>query len=196
MNELGKKIDKISNQLTDLRWEIWTKHSLFTWQWWMLLGLCIVVSILFIILIKKEKLVQTIAYFGIIFILNKYIDEIATALDWYDYRIQVQPGIIPSMLVANLFIIPMALSIIYQRYSKWKPFLIALGLFSIFTSYIALFFLKIVGIYLEKAWNAHWSCISLVVMGVIAKIVIDRVVLIQAHNNGDQSNSDPSSPIT
>ncbi|GAA3333911.1 hypothetical protein GCM10020331_099820 [Ectobacillus funiculus] len=141
---------------------------------------------------------QTIAYFGIIFILNKYIDEIATALDWYDYRIQVQPGIIPSMLVANLFHYSNGIKYHLSAIFKMETFLIALGLFfDFFTSYIALFFSQNSGhLFRKKAWNAHWSCISLVVMGVIAKIVIDRVVLIQAHNNGDQSNSDPSSPIT
>ncbi|SDP95250.1 hypothetical protein SAMN05216565_11821 [Litchfieldia salsa] len=30
MDELGKKIDKVSNQLTDLRIELWTTHTLFT----------------------------------------------------------------------------------------------------------------------------------------------------------------------
>lgn len=182
MEELGKKIDEVSNHLTDLRWEIWLKHSLFTWQWWMLLGMCIIISVLFIIFIKKEKLVQAIAYFGIIFILNKYIDEVATVLDWYDYRIQLQPGIISSMTPANLFIIPMSLSLIYQRFPRWKSFLISLGFFSVCTSYIALPFLKMVDIYLEKTWNANWSFISLILMAVISKFIIDRTELIQIQN--------------
>ncbi|NWQ39447.1 hypothetical protein MLOOGBEN_01895 [Bacillus sp. EB106-08-02-XG196] len=55
MEELGKQIDKLSNQLTDLRMEIWTKHTLFTWQWWMLLIACIIMLVLFIVCIKKEK---------------------------------------------------------------------------------------------------------------------------------------------
>lgn len=178
MEELGKKIDKVSNHLTDLRLEIWTKYTLFSWQWWMLLGISVAMVVLFFILLKKEKLLQSIAYLGIIYILNKNLDDVATALDWYDYRIQLEP-IIPTMLPANLFIIPMALTIIYQRYENWRSFFIALGIFSGFVSYISLPLMKMVDIYLEKAWNAHWSSISLVVMAVISKLVIDRAELIQ-----------------
>ncbi|WP_100404347.1 CBO0543 family protein [Bacillus solitudinis] len=177
MEKLGKEIDKISNQLTDLRWEIWTNYTLFTWQWWMLFGACIVMLVLFFIFVKKEKFLPTIAYLGIIYIINKNLDDVATAMDWYDYRMQLEP-IIPTMLPANLFIIPIGLSIIYQRYEKWKSFLISLVIFSGFVSYIALPLMKTVDIYLEKAWNANWSFISLVVMAIVTKLIIDRVKLL------------------
>jgi hypothetical protein len=174
MEELGKKIDKLSNQLTDLRMEIWTKYTLFTWQWWMLLIACIIMLVLFFVFIKKEKRLPSIAYLGIIYLLNKNLDDVATAMDWYDYRMQLEP-IIPTMLPANLFIIPIGLTIIYDRYKKWKSYLIALGLASFFVAYIALPLMKMVNIYLEKAWSAHWSFITLVIMAIISKAVIDQV---------------------
>ncbi|TYR80739.1 hypothetical protein FZC66_10245 [Priestia megaterium] len=181
MEQLGKKIDALSSQLTNLRWEIWLKHTLFTWQWWMLLCVCLVMVFLFFTLVKKEKLLESVAYFGLIYVINKNLDDIATAMNWYDYRMQLEP-IIPTMLPANLFIIPLGLSIIYQRSEKWKSFLIAVGVFSVFVSYIALPFMKMVDIYLEKAWNANWSFISLVLMAILSKAVIDRVKLIHKVN--------------
>lgn len=189
MDELAKKIDQISNRLTDLRWEIWAEHTLFTWQWWMLLSICIITPFLFIKFVRKEKFLQSFCYFGVIFILNKYMDDLATAMDWYDYRIQLEP-IIPTMLAANLFVIPMGLSIIYQRNEKWKPFLIALGLFSMFVSYISLPLMKMVNIYSTKAWNSHWSFISLVIMAVVSKIVVDRIESIQ--NQKIEQNTESS----
>ncbi|RKL64714.1 hypothetical protein CR203_24840 [Salipaludibacillus neizhouensis] len=174
MDELGKKIDKVSNQLTDLRWEIWTKHSLFTWQWWMLLATCILFLLLFFFFVKKEKALSTTAYLGIIYIINKNLDDMATAMDWYDYRLQLEP-IIPTMLPANLFIIPIGFSILYQRFERWKSFLISIGIFAGFVSYLALPLMKMVDIYLEKAWNANWSFISLVLMSIISKTIIDRL---------------------
>lgn len=176
MEELGKKIDKLSNQLTDLRIELWTKYTLFTWQWWMLLIACIIMLVLFLKMIKKEHRLPSIAYLGIIYIINKNLDDVATAMNWYDYRMQLEP-IIPTMLPANLFIIPIALTLIYDKYKKWKAFLIALVVVSAFISYIALPLMKFVNIYLEKAWNAHWSFISLVAMALLTKAVIDNVTL-------------------
>ncbi|WP_078544807.1 CBO0543 family protein [Litchfieldia alkalitelluris] len=176
MEELGKKIDKLSNQLTDLRMEIWTEHTLFTWQWWMLLIASIIMVVLFFVMIKKERRLPSVAFIGLIYILNKNLDSVATAMDWYDYRIQLEP-IIPTMLPANLFIIPIALTVIYDRYRKWKSFLIALVAASAFIAYIALPLMKLVKIYLEKAWNSHWSFLSLVVISVISKVIIDRVKL-------------------
>lgn len=173
MEELGKKIDEVSNYLTQLRLEIWRKYTLFTWQWWVFVAVCIAALILFFVFVSKEKYLQAIAYLGLIYILNKNLDDVATALDWYDYRMQLEP-IIPTFLPANLFVIPITLSIFYQRYEKWVKFLIATAIFSVSTAYIFLPLAKSVGIYLEKHWNAHLSFISLLIMAVICKLIIDK----------------------
>lgn len=178
MDEMGKQIDAVSNQLTRLRVEFWVDYTLFTWQWWMLVGVCIVMSILFITLLKKDKLLQSIAYFGVIFIINKYLDDLASVLDWYDYRMQIVP-IIPSLLPANLFVVPMGLTIIYQRFTMWRSFLLVLGAFSFLLAYISLPLMKLFGMYQEKAWNSHLSFASLVVIAVIAKLIIDRIENVQ-----------------
>lgn len=52
-----------------------------------------------------------------LYIINKNLDDAATAMDWYDYRIQLEP-IIPTMLPANLFIVPIGLSILYHQYER------------------------------------------------------------------------------
>ena len=174
MEELGKKIDKVSNQLVDLRLQIWREYTLYSWQWWMLLGVCVGMTVLFFVLIRKGQLLPCIAYYGLIYVLNKNLDDAATAMDWYDYRMQLEP-IIPTMLPANLFAIPMGLSILYGRYESWKSFAIALVVAAGFISYIALPLMKRVNIYLPKAWNAHWSFLSLVLMAAIAKLAIDLV---------------------
>ncbi|WP_226670084.1 CBO0543 family protein [Metabacillus litoralis] len=176
MEKLGKEIDKVSNQLTDLRWELWNNYTLFTWQWWLLLVTCILMVILFFIFVKKENFLATVAYLGIVYMINKNIDDVATTMDWYDYRMQLEP-IIPTMLPANLFIIPIGLSLLYQKFLKWKSFLISISIFSIFVSYIALPLMKLVDIYLEKSWNAHWSFLTLFSMSVLAKIIVDQLKL-------------------
>ncbi|WP_426446604.1 hypothetical protein ACP26L_22670 [Paenibacillus sp. S-38] len=179
MEAMGKKIDKLSNQLTELRWEIWFQHTLFTWQWWMLVFTCVLSLGALLLLVDKKQSVRMVAYLGIIYILNKNLDDLATALDWYDYRMQLEP-IIPTMLPANLFFIPMGLTLVYHYFSSWKRFLIALGAFSFSVSYIALPLMKLAGIYMEKHWNAHLSMLSLLVMAVLAKLLIDRLSLFQS----------------
>ena len=173
MEELGKKIDDVSNHLIQLRLEIWSSYTLFTWQWWIFVAICIISVIAFIILVDKKKYLQTIAFFGVIYLINKNLDDIATALDWYDYRMQMEP-IIPTFLVANIFVIPITYSIFYQRFEKWGAFALAVILFSAFTAYIALPAAKSVSIYVEKSWNGHLSFVSLLVMNILAKLFIDK----------------------
>jgi hypothetical protein len=174
MEELGKKIDTMSNELTQLRLEIWRKYTLFTWQWWVFAALCVIFLVLFVILIDRKKYLQAIAYLGVIYILNKNLDDLATAMDWYDYRMQLEP-IIPTFLPANLFVIPIAYSVIYQHYEKWKSFFISTVVFSGFVAYVALPLAKLAKIYLEKTWNSHLSFISLLIMASLSKILIDKV---------------------
>ncbi|MFE8701541.1 CBO0543 family protein [Cytobacillus sp. FJAT-54145] len=178
MEELGKKIDKLSNQVTDLRMELWTKHVVFSWKWGLLVMICLASILVLIVLIKRESILQTVAYLGVIYVMNKNLDDVGTALDWYDYRIQLEP-IIPTMLPANLFIFPISLSLLYQTFMRWKSFIIALVSFSLFSAYIALPILKYLEIYTTKTWNSHYSFISLIIMASLSKLIIDRLKAIQ-----------------
>lgn len=189
MEELGKQIDELSNKVTSMRWEIWTQYTLFTWQWWMLVFLCIGIVVLFVVMIRKENLLKAFAYFGLVYIFNKNLDDLATAMDWYDYRMQLEP-IIPTMLPANLFVIPGVLTILYIRSRSWKRYWIAAGGFSIFVSYVALPLMKVVKIYAEKAWNVHWSFISLVSIAVASKLIVDAAIRLQSRHGDRQSSSD------
>jgi hypothetical protein len=181
MEELGKKIDEVSNNLTQLRLEIWRKYTLFTWQWWVFVGVCIVSLILFFVLIKKKNYLKALAFFGLMYILNRNLDDIATSLDWYDYRMQLEP-VIPTFLPSNLFVIPIAFSIIYQRYEGWILFTIFTVVFSAFTAYAALPLAKIAKIYLEKSWNSHLSFISLIIMAIISKLIVDKARRLHERN--------------
>ncbi len=172
MEDLGKEIDKLSNQLTDLRIELWREHTLFTWQWWMLVVICFVFLILLIVFVKKEKALSTVAFIGIVYIINKNLDDVATALDWYDYRIQLEP-IIPTMLPANLLIIPIGFGVLYARYEAWKSFLVSITIFASLVSFIALPLMKLAEIYIEKNWNSILSFVSLLAITMISKLIID-----------------------
>jgi predicted branched-subunit amino acid permease len=176
MDELGEKIDQLSNQLTELRMELWTEYTLFTWQWWMLVFICILFLVLLFLFVKKEQALSTAAYLGIVYIINKNIDDVATAQDWYDYRIQLEP-IIPTMLPANLFIIPLGFSILYTRFERWKSFLISTVIFAGFISFVALPLMKMAEIYLEKSWNSFLSFIILLATTILCKIIIDSLRL-------------------
>jgi hypothetical protein len=93
-------------------------------------------------------------------------------MDWYDYRMQLEP-IIPTMLPANLFAVPISMTILYQRFPGWKRFGLVLAGFAAFLSYAALPLMELAGIYLRKDWNAHFSFLSLLLMGVLAKGIVD-----------------------
>ncbi|MDW8800359.1 hypothetical protein P8V03_04240 [Clostridium sp. A1-XYC3] len=177
MEKLGKEIDKVSNYLLQLRLEIWRKYTLFTWQWWTFVAICIIFLVLFFVMIDKKDYLKAIAYFGIVYILNKNLDDTATALDWYDYRMQLEP-IIPTFLPANLFVIPVSLSIVYERCKSWGNFTIITALFAGFVSYGALPLAKVAGIYKTKLWNSHLSFISLFLIATIAKLLIDKAEIL------------------
>lgn len=173
MEELGKKIDEVSNYLVQLRLEIWRKYTFLTWQWWVFVAICITCVILFFIFVDKKKYLQVIAYMGVLYILNRNLDDIATALDWYDYRMQLEP-IIPTFLPANLFVVPIVYSLIYQRYEKWGAYIIGTVAFSAFIAYITLPSAKLFKIYVEKLWNVHISFVSLLIMAILSKLLIDK----------------------
>lgn len=151
---------------------------MFTWQWWLLVALCLLGTLAFVVLIDRRFLVMTVAYLGLIYLLNKNLDDWATAMDWYDYRMQLEP-IIPTMLPANLFMVPIFMSLLYSRLRRWTSYLIGLCLFAAAVSYAALPLMKLAGIYLEKAWNPHLSLLTLILMGVLSKWIVDKLSKVQ-----------------
>ncbi|CAM4487553.1 hypothetical protein [Paenibacillus tarimensis] len=183
MKEMGKEIDRLSNELTRQRWEFWHMYTLFSWQWWSLVALCLLCVVALVLLLKRDKLVQAAAYYGVIYLINKNVDDWATAMDWYDYRMQLEP-IIPTMLPANLFAIPTILTLLYYRLPGWKGFALALAAASAVISYIMLPFMEWAQIYVTGKWNAHSSFISLFIMGSLAKWVVDMLQKLQDRPQG------------
>ncbi|PZD94430.1 hypothetical protein DNH61_18700 [Paenibacillus sambharensis] len=83
------------------------------------------------------------------------------------------------MLPANLFAIPTLLTILYHRLPGWKEFAIALAAASAVISYLSLPLMERVEIYTTKDWNAHLSFFSLLIMGSLAKWIVDTLQKLQ-----------------
>lgn len=156
----------------NLQHELWFHHSLFSWQWWMLIGICAVTVILFIVLVQRDRLMEAIAYYATITLLNHYLYLAASAFNWYSYPIQVIPYV-QAMETLNLIVIPMVLTLLYQHFAKWGAYITGTILFSALTAYIALPLMRTFHIYAPKQWNAHLSFISLLLLAAVAKAFVD-----------------------
>jgi hypothetical protein len=172
MEKMGKEIDRLSNELTALRWRFWEEYTLFTWQWWSYVAACVLFVVLAVWLLRRKELVPAIAYYGIAYLLNRNLDDWATMMDWYDYRMQLEPTI-PTNEVANIFAVPISLMLLYHRLPTWKSYGIGLLAFAAAVAYGALPMMKLANIYALKEWNSHWSFLSLLVIGTIAKAAVD-----------------------
>jgi hypothetical protein len=105
--------------------ENWLQNGLFTWTWWFLVGSVIVPWILFAKLYDRKRALS-IWLFGLtVILITAYTDDLGSELGIWVYPIPF----IPFSLVALPFdfsIVPVAQMLIYQYFTSWRAFLLAL----------------------------------------------------------------------
>ena len=100
-------INQTLDQLTKLRLEQYMSEFLFSWRWWLFLGLFVVPWYIWWRLVDKKNLKKIIICGFILAILNSIIDEHLVNLGLYTYKYHLDP-ILGGILTAELTVPPIA----------------------------------------------------------------------------------------
>lgn len=173
---------KVQQELTRARLDDWVE-KLFSPGWWFLLFLFIISTIIWWKTANKAKLPEIILHASIIIIMTLALDQLGEELSLWYYPVDVTP-LFPPLSAVDLSSLPMVYSIIYQRFSKWKGFLIASILMSSIFCFILEPLFVWIGVYQPIIWKSYYGFPIYIAMGIIAKAAADKVRSVAAKSGG------------
>jgi hypothetical protein len=162
------EIVQMREELKDAVFEYWINHTLFQWEWWVLLVLTIVPWVVFWMVVDKNRTHEILTFGFFIAILTVFVDDLGTFLVWWHYPHSLI-GVSPPLVPVDLAITPCSMMIVYQYFRRWKAYLaVTLGL-ALFSSYIGETLFIMADFYALKSWRPFYSVIFYLAAGAVGK---------------------------
>lgn len=166
------KIVELQRQVTSERYIYWKNEDLFTYQWWILVGIAVLSLGAWLVLLDKKKARKMLQFGSLVVILAMFMDCIGTELILWGYPHHFL-YLVPLLNPVNIVALPVTYMLIYQCCSGWKKFLAVLTIFAAVFSFIAEPLLTLMDIYRLYDWRYEYSFPVYITMGVSLKWFCD-----------------------
>ncbi|ASK60757.1 hypothetical protein CFK37_00305 [Virgibacillus phasianinus] len=165
---------KSHKEYSDFKQNYFFDDVLFSFQWWFLVLLFIVLWIIWIILVDKKHF-KSIILVGLTTSLLAFIlDDIGLTLDFWAYSYQMT-YFASQLYTVDLAIIPVFYMLLYQYARTWKIYSIILVLLTFFAVLVAEPVMIKLSIYNLLTWNIWYSAPFYILIGIFAKWFADWV---------------------
>lgn len=171
-----EEINKVDHYLTEIRMENFIHQDFLSPQWWFLLSLLIIPWIVWWILVDKTRIKQILLFGTILSILIIYLDDIGHELNLWDYPIKLIT-FVPRLNPVDISVLPVMHMLIYQYFTRWKPFIIANVILALFNSYIAEPIFVKMNIYELTNWKYSYSFPIYILKAVVIKYFLEKILI-------------------
>ncbi|WP_174612828.1 CBO0543 family protein [Virgibacillus ihumii] len=149
------------------------ENVLFSFQWWFLLLITVLVWIIWVTLVDKKRLNIILLAGFIPSFMASIMDKIGLTTYLWSYSYHLLPSI--EAYSINLAIIPVGYMLLYQYVSKWKKYLIVLAVLTAFAVLVAEPVFVFLDIYTMHAWKHLYSAPLYFLVGVVTKCLVDKL---------------------
>jgi uncharacterized membrane protein YoaT (DUF817 family) len=119
------QLEVLTQHVNDKQYYYWLHHDLFSAQWWLIVILNALCLFIFYLLVDRQRMVFILLVFFISFVLVGIVDELGKFFDVWSYPHQFLV-FTHRFNSADFAVIPVILTLVYQFFSKWKFYWIAL----------------------------------------------------------------------
>ncbi|MCM3617068.1 hypothetical protein M3936_05645 [Sutcliffiella horikoshii] len=152
----------------------WLEYVLFSWQWWVMVGIFILLWVLFWKLIKIEELPR-ITIFGLLWIIvASNLDGLGYELGLWGYTYNLSP-FLPKSYVFDYCLIPITYMLIFQYFPSGKKFLYSNVVLALGASLVAEPIAEKVGLYTPFNWNILISIPLYIIISYILKFFTEKI---------------------
>lgn len=150
----------------------WLNQELFRWQWWFCLFLYLFPLFLWWKIVDKKRLFEIMVFGLFVNIICAFLDVMGTNFALWEYSIRILPNI-PLFFPIDYIDIPVTYMIIYQYFSKWTHFIIAITITALVFSFVGEPFNVWVKMYVLIHWKYIYSFPIYVVISIVCKGAIN-----------------------
>ena len=168
-------IIETQKKLTEMRKQYWHHHDLFSPQWWFVLTITIIPWIIWWFLVDRTRIKQIWLFGSLLTILIIHLDDIGSELGLWTYHYQLF-RVIPRLNPVDISVLPVLHMLVYQYFTKWKPFIIANIITALLYSYLAEPFFVKIKIYELINWKYTYSFPIYIVKATFIKYLLEKVL--------------------
>ncbi|MCC5467944.1 CBO0543 family protein [Pelosinus baikalensis] len=166
--EIANRVLELTLEITRLDIYEWRYLDLFTWQWWLLLTILILPWIVFIKMVDKKHLPETLLFGSWVMIISETFDHIGYELGMWTYLVEIFP-LFPRFEEVNFSVLPVTYMLIYQTYKDWKEYLIVIAIAAGTFTWIGEPILIWLELYVPLKWVPAYGFPIYVALGLITK---------------------------
>jgi|GEM_PF-234843 len=177
-NPLFEQVLDAQNISIQMQIQHWLKYELFTPQFWLLIGMLIIPWVIWWALVDKRRFLEIIIYGLLISTVVTVLDEVGCQLNWWDYRYDIEP-LFPRLIPMNFTMLPVAYMLIYQYFTKWKPFVMANIAAAALMTFVGEPVFAMTGIYVLLEWKSIYSFPIYIILALIMKLALNSIIGVQ-----------------
>ncbi|MBU8906654.1 CBO0543 family protein [Desertibacillus haloalkaliphilus] len=162
IQELFEQIHKINNEQI----QIWIESIVFTWQWWVGIGLTLTPWIAWLILRKKESSLRLLTAGFFMMIIASWLDSLGIQLGLWIYKYEVIP-FIPAFIPWDLSLMPVVTMFFLQVKPNINPFIKGI-IFGFIAAFVAEPFFIWIEIYEPLNWEHIYSFPVYIILYIIS----------------------------
>ncbi|MEI2405841.1 CBO0543 family protein [Niallia taxi] len=143
---------------------------LFTWQWWIAVGMIIIPWSVWLIIRDKNSSGRLFAAGLLVMVMSEILDTVGVMFGSWSYPIKVLP-VATINFSFRLSVLPVVVMLLLQYKPGINPFIKAIG-FGAFGSFIGLPLLSMIDLYKKLQWQYTYSFIILTVFYLLSHFFV------------------------
>jgi hypothetical protein len=151
----------------------WLEYELFTWNWWILVAFILIPLITWILVVDRKRLLEFLLVWSLVIIPTSYLDAIGVDLKFWVYPVQFLP-ITPRAIPFDIFMVGITYMLLYQYFSKWKTYIIALITMALTFAFIGEPISHYLNLVFYIKWKYYFSFLYYIVLGITVKAIVDK----------------------
>ena len=148
LDEVYKTLARDNSKLTD----IWLTHILFSWRWWLLVGLSIIPWIIWIKFRNKDNTVKLLFVGLVVGMASNFLDTMGVTLNLWHYDWKIFP-LMPLYWPWDYTLLPVTIMLMLQFKTKINKYIKA-----IFFAFMCAFVFEPLFSSLGMYHIIHWQC--------------------------------------
>jgi len=177
-SDLMTKLIQTQRDLSTIRYQHWHEYELYTLNWWLLIFLALLPWIVWWRLVDKRQIKEYLLVGLLTALMSLIMDYIGGEKLFWVYPVTIYP-ILPRLIEMDIAILPVFYMLIYQYFTKWKSYVVALIVLCSVLSFIAEPLYSLSGGYQPLVWKYYYSLPIYILMGIFIKWLIQKLNLIE-----------------
>jgi hypothetical protein len=170
------EMQKNYEQVQVLARKYWISNDLFSFNWWLLVSLMIILWLLWWKLVDKQRLVEILLGGSLISIVTLLLDLTGLNLGLWDYTSLLFSSFYPTLAPVDLVVIPVTYMLIYQYKVAWKSYFLTSVTVSGVYSFVAEPIFNWLDIYRLDHWRYIYSFPIYILLFLFIKCIVDLVI--------------------